>query len=249
MTAKAPEQVIREYLVEHGGSVEVDVAALAGSWNLAELSEADRRRVTAALASAGVATDPPLDSLSTDDRVTVRLQSESREVARAEPASAAAPAEPTATSGGRFGRRRRQVQKLGAEVEQLRAELARERTRAEEAERHAEEARQLAEDERRRLDALAREIGGALEGFEAELGEAAAAREEAHRRESEARQRLRGMLDSLGGPPALEAPASDPAPAKGPPAALPAVPEAEPPDTASAEEWVPRGLLGRLRRS
>jgi hypothetical protein len=61
-----PEQVIRTYLDENGGQTEARVHHLLTSFHVAAGDEHGRRRITAALASAGVEVDRPLAGLSED---------------------------------------------------------------------------------------------------------------------------------------------------------------------------------------
>lgn len=71
MGSDHPAQVIRDYLEGHGGSVEVHVDEIARAWRVEGLGDQDRARISAALASAGVETDPPL--LEADDHARVRV--------------------------------------------------------------------------------------------------------------------------------------------------------------------------------
>ena len=69
---KAPEQVIRDYLAEHG-PVEVYYASLEETWKEGPLGPKRRREVEADLERAGVVCEPPLEGLAAGDLVTVSL--------------------------------------------------------------------------------------------------------------------------------------------------------------------------------
>ncbi len=69
---QAPEQLIRRWLDEHGPAT-VGMGALAQSWELESLEDADRRAIAGALREAGVAVDPPLESAEGTDRLSLRV--------------------------------------------------------------------------------------------------------------------------------------------------------------------------------
>jgi uncharacterized protein DUF2510/uncharacterized protein DUF4352 len=66
-----PEQVIREYLDDNGGSAEVPFRHLLASWGLTHAAEGQRDGIQAALKEAGVQVDPPFDRVGRDDPVTL----------------------------------------------------------------------------------------------------------------------------------------------------------------------------------
>ncbi len=67
-----PEQLIRRWLDEHGPAT-VGMGALAQSWRLASLEDADRREIAAALREAGVVVDPPLETADAGDKLALRV--------------------------------------------------------------------------------------------------------------------------------------------------------------------------------
>lgn len=72
----APEESIRHYLDQHGGSAEVSVRQALASWQLERPSREDRARIARDLAAAGVECDPPLVEGELDSRVTLRVRDE-----------------------------------------------------------------------------------------------------------------------------------------------------------------------------
>lgn len=92
---RPPEQVIRDWLGEHG-SVTVGLGALEQTWDLPRLDAGDRRRIARALDDAGVVVDPPLGRVSTGDRLTLSLRPEPEPP----PHPAAAPVRPRVASLG-----------------------------------------------------------------------------------------------------------------------------------------------------
>lgn len=69
----SPEKVIRRYLDEHGGCVDAHVRHLVDSWELREIGEDDLETIKGALAGVGVATEPPLPSVSSDGRLRLYI--------------------------------------------------------------------------------------------------------------------------------------------------------------------------------
>lgn len=67
----SPEEIIRQYLDQNQGQIEVPVDNLLTTWQLQEWSEDERRMVANALSEAGVKTEPPLPN--TDKTASVRL--------------------------------------------------------------------------------------------------------------------------------------------------------------------------------
>lgn len=92
---RPPEQVIRDWLGEHG-SVTVGLGALEQTWDLPRLDAGDRRRIARALDDVGIVVDPPLGRVSTGDSLTLSLRPEP------EPAlqPAAAPVRPAVAATG-----------------------------------------------------------------------------------------------------------------------------------------------------
>ena len=93
---RPPEQLIRDWLEEHG-SVTVGLGALEQTWDLPRLDAGDRRRIARALDDAGVVADPPLRHVSKGDRVTLSLRAEPEpepEPVAAEPEAVAPVPEP-----------------------------------------------------------------------------------------------------------------------------------------------------------
>jgi hypothetical protein len=66
-----PEKVIRRYLDEHGGEVEVPARDLVTTWELNRWTAAAKERIAAALEDVGVSTVPPLAETGRDDPVTL----------------------------------------------------------------------------------------------------------------------------------------------------------------------------------
>ena len=69
---RPPEQVIRDWLVEHG-SVTVGIAAIERTWEADELSARERRKVQRALEGAGVRVEPSLARASRDEPLQLSL--------------------------------------------------------------------------------------------------------------------------------------------------------------------------------
>lgn len=99
----APEESIRRYLDDHGGSVEVSVRQAVSSWRVENPTLEDRARIGRALAAAGVEASPPLDQGTLDSRVTLRVTAPPRGTAAPspgpQPATAPQPAAPPRPSG------------------------------------------------------------------------------------------------------------------------------------------------------
>ena len=70
---RPPEQVIRDWLEGHGGSVTVGIAALEETWKVERLSPRERKKVERALKSAGVVATPSLAGASRSDRIELSL--------------------------------------------------------------------------------------------------------------------------------------------------------------------------------
>ncbi len=73
MTARAPEQIIRDWLAENGPT-RVGLEAFEQTWGIESMGARDRRRVAAALARAGVRVEPPLARVSRRDKVSLSLE-------------------------------------------------------------------------------------------------------------------------------------------------------------------------------
>jgi hypothetical protein len=71
---KRPEQVIREYLVEHGDLDDVPVEHLLTTWRLEELTTEDRAMIGDALSSAGVRVEPPLPRVPMGGSVALTVE-------------------------------------------------------------------------------------------------------------------------------------------------------------------------------
>jgi signal peptidase I len=71
--AIAPQDVIRRYLDEQGGSAQVPAHNLLTTWRLDDFSPGGCERIGSALAAAGVEADPPLPTLQRDSLVTLRV--------------------------------------------------------------------------------------------------------------------------------------------------------------------------------
>lgn len=172
--ARAPEQIIREWL-DRNGTTRVGLEALEQTWGIDSLGASDRRRIAEALDRAGVEIDPPLRRATRSEKVTlsVRGPEPKRTTAPAPtPGASQAPAPPTAR--GRAGRRARAllaraeppakspppVPTSPAREEALRADAAREQARAvrgrERREREEAAAQARAEVERTRAEEEAR---------------------------------------------------------------------------------------------
>lgn len=72
---RPPEQVIRDWLEEHG-SATVGLGALEQTWGLPRLDAGDRRRIARALEAVGVVVDPPLGRVSKGDELRLSLRPE-----------------------------------------------------------------------------------------------------------------------------------------------------------------------------
>jgi hypothetical protein len=69
---RPPEQLIRDWLEEHG-SVTVGIEAIEQTWDLERLGSRDRRRIAQALEEAGVVVEPPLERASRQDDLVLSL--------------------------------------------------------------------------------------------------------------------------------------------------------------------------------
>ncbi|MCP9488866.1 MAG: hypothetical protein MSC31_03220 [Solirubrobacteraceae bacterium MAG38_C4-C5] len=75
----APEESIRNYLDQHGGTVEVSVRQALSGWRLDRPSREERERVARELAAAGIECDPPLVEGELESRVTLRVREAPRD--------------------------------------------------------------------------------------------------------------------------------------------------------------------------
>lgn len=92
---RPPEQVIRDWLEEHG-SATVGLGALEQTWDLPRLDAGHRRRIARALEDVGVVVNPPLRRVSKGDELTLSLRPEPEPP----PQPAAAPVRPPVASLG-----------------------------------------------------------------------------------------------------------------------------------------------------
>ena len=69
---RPPEQVIHDWLAEHG-PVKVALEAIEKTWDIERLSPSDRRQISQALKAAGVVVEPPLEFASRWDGVDLSL--------------------------------------------------------------------------------------------------------------------------------------------------------------------------------
>jgi hypothetical protein len=89
--SQRPEQLIRDYLEEHGGAVVVSARHLVTTWELERWTAAAKERVGGALASVGVETDPPLGGTRRDDPVRLYLTGRDGGSGAGRPQEAASP--------------------------------------------------------------------------------------------------------------------------------------------------------------
>jgi hypothetical protein len=68
-----PGVLIRGYLEQHGGEVEVPARHLLTTWRIEEFTPKSERTIEEALHGVRVSVEPDLDGLGKDDRVTLRL--------------------------------------------------------------------------------------------------------------------------------------------------------------------------------
>ena len=73
MAARAPEEIIRDWLADNGPT-RVKITAFEQTWGIERMGSRDRRRVAAALASVGVTADPPLARISRTEEVLLALE-------------------------------------------------------------------------------------------------------------------------------------------------------------------------------
>ena len=102
MAARAPEEIIRDWLADNGPT-RVGLDAFEQTWGIERMGPRDRRRVAAALARVGVSCDPPLARVSRDERVLLAVE---EIVAEPEPAYEPEP-EPRARARARTRARTR----------------------------------------------------------------------------------------------------------------------------------------------
>ena len=76
MSTEEPQGVIRRYLDQHGGSVEVPAHNLLSTWEVQNFEGGNRERIAQALRDAGVQTEPPLHEVDRDTTVTLRVRDE-----------------------------------------------------------------------------------------------------------------------------------------------------------------------------
>jgi uncharacterized protein DUF2510 len=69
-----PQRVIRRYLDEHGGSVQVPAHNLLTTWAVQDFEGGNRERIAQALHDAGIQTDPPLSDIQLDSIVTLEIR-------------------------------------------------------------------------------------------------------------------------------------------------------------------------------
>jgi Domain of unknown function (DUF4352)/Protein of unknown function (DUF2510) len=69
-----PQHVIRRYLDEHGGDVEVPAHNLLSTWKVADFSGGNRERIEEGLRDAGIESQPPLSEVDRDTAVTLRVR-------------------------------------------------------------------------------------------------------------------------------------------------------------------------------
>jgi hypothetical protein len=72
-TQPKPEAIIRRYLEDHEGSVEVPAHNLLTTWQRPRWTAGVKDAISTALAEAGIATDPPLAETKRDDLVRLQL--------------------------------------------------------------------------------------------------------------------------------------------------------------------------------
>ena len=73
MAARAPEEIIRDWLADNGPT-RVALDAFEQTWGIERMGPRDRRRVAAALARVGVSCDPPLARVSRGERVLLAVE-------------------------------------------------------------------------------------------------------------------------------------------------------------------------------
>jgi hypothetical protein len=76
---RPPEQLIRDWLEEHG-RVTIGIEAIEQSWEVERLEPADRRRIARALKDAGVHVEPPLELASRWDELELSLRGQASDV-------------------------------------------------------------------------------------------------------------------------------------------------------------------------
>jgi chromosome segregation ATPase len=89
-----PEQVIRRYLDDHGGSVDARVDHLRVSFHVDELTPAAQTSIAEALERVGIRAEPPLGRLAPDDRLSLRLAGGNGEIGQPAADNGDAAAEP-----------------------------------------------------------------------------------------------------------------------------------------------------------
>ena len=89
-----PGLVIRRYLEEHGGEIEVPARHLLTTWQAERFSPDTAETIEAALEEARVSVSPGLHGLREKDRVTLRLAEPEPPILEPEPEPLAAEAEP-----------------------------------------------------------------------------------------------------------------------------------------------------------
>ena len=72
-TQPKPEAIIRRYLEDHEGSVEVPAHNLLTTWQRPRWTAGVKDTISTALADAGIETDPPLAETKRDDLVRLQL--------------------------------------------------------------------------------------------------------------------------------------------------------------------------------
>jgi Protein of unknown function (DUF2510) len=75
-SGQQPQGVIRRYLDQHGGTVQVPAYNLLSTWEVPDFEGGSRERIAQALRDAGIETDPPLSQVQRDTKVTLRVRDE-----------------------------------------------------------------------------------------------------------------------------------------------------------------------------